>query len=133
VLGGLPDAWRGPQRPAAEVEVPDVEATVAQIDPAALVPAADRANADAYADAQEVARGLARQMAAAEREGRSTVTLQLGPSYGSARDLGAVVAALRQIALGVRDALPGGAPGVRTIIVMFGDRATRHIFLTGAR
>ncbi len=130
ILAGLPEAWRGPQtrQPATSELSPDVEAVIARIKPDAL---AEPGTAESGFDAQLVARGLARQIDRAHRNGDSNATLQLETTDTGVRPSEAVFHALDVIAREVRDALPHHAPGVRSVHVMFGGQVAWILPLGG--
>jgi hypothetical protein len=126
ILGGLSGAVRGrrPQPPVVEAQgYQEVEQVIQQISPDALVPAEARGGPSAsnFADdAREVARELSRLLDVAQQQRQNSVQLNLGPSYESVRNRGAITAEIGRIARLIRDALPHHATSVRTIIVRFG-------------
>lgn len=134
IAGGLGGALQKPARREPEARsYPAVEQVVNQIAPGALTPAGTAgAAAGNFADAQAVARDLARLLDIAQQQGRSEVTLHLSAGYSSVKDRGPIYSALQQIALMIRDALPHHASGVTHINVFIGDRLVTRIAL-GAR
>jgi hypothetical protein len=130
VLRGLPGAIRGPQRQQpAEPEArnyPEVARAIQQIPANALVPPEARggANAGDYADAQEVARQIARLLDVAQQQGRDSIDLDLGPQYANLRDRGPIISEVGRIARLIRDALPHHAANVRTLNLRMGQHTS---------
>ncbi|WP_322780274.1 hypothetical protein, partial [Frankia sp. Cas4] len=122
--------WRGPptRRPDNSELPPDVEAVIARIKPDALT---EPGAGGSRFDAQLVARGLARQIDRAHRNGDSNATLQLEVTDTGVRPSEAVFHALGVIAQEVRDALPHRAPGVQSVHVMFGGQVAWILPLGG--
>lgn len=110
---------------------PALEAAIATIDRDVLVPAeaANSARAGSFADAQEVARGLARELDAAQAEGRETAELQMVADYSGVKDRERIIGEIARIARLVRDALPHKASRVTNLDVYFGGRLARRISL----
>jgi hypothetical protein len=132
IARGLPEAIRGSQaRPPVPAELSaEVLSAIRQVDRSLLTPPG--ASPGDYADAQEVAGALAREMDAAHRERRDSVVLRLGANYGTVRDPASIFDAIRRITRQMRAALPHHAPGVRTVNVMFGDRVVRWLPIDSA-
>ena len=134
ILSGLPGALASPRPRTSEPVTlsPEAQQAVEQIAarlPAdALTPAGEEAGN--YADAGEVARGLARQFAELDRQGADRAVLQLGPGYAVARDLEKIFRTIRAIAQQVNAAVPHRGPGVRALEIRSGDRYLRTLFLT---
>jgi hypothetical protein len=131
IAGGLGGALQKPPKREPEARsYPAVEQVVNQIAPGALTPAGTAgAAAGNFADAQAVARDLARLLDIAQQQGRSEVALRLSAGYGSIKDRGPIYTALQQIALMIRDALPHHASGVTHVNVFIGDRLVTRIAL----
>ena len=91
---------------------------------------ATEAVATSFADAREVARGLAQEMDRAHRSRQNSVELRLGDNYNQVTNRRSIFSELERIALLVRRRLPQQAAGVRTINVYFGDRLVRMINLS---
>jgi hypothetical protein len=132
IASGLPQALRGPKaRKPQPAELSDqVISAIGKVNSSALTPAG--ASAGEYADAQEVAGSLARELESAHQAGRDQVILHLGSNYSSVRDPAPIFAAIRQIAQQMRAALTHHAPGVRSVNVLFGDRLVRVLPLGAA-
>jgi hypothetical protein len=122
---GLPQAIhpRTPQPAAPEARnYPEVEAAIQRIPRDALVPAEARSGerAMSFADAQEFARDLARQLDVAQQRRQDTITMNLGKVYNQARDRQAMRAAVEDIIAQIRAALPHHASSVTNVDVYFG-------------
>ncbi|MGE5140537.1 MAG: hypothetical protein ACM3JD_13805, partial [Rudaea sp.] len=132
IARGLPEAWRGP---AAQSSAPaarsyaEVDRAISQISADSLVPAEARGRPEAgnYAEAQEVARGVARLLDVAQQQQHDSIVLNLPPNYNNVRDQAAILAEIGRIIRLVRDALPHHASSVRYASVVFGDRLVRVI------
>ena len=130
IIRGLPGSLREPQkqRPQPAALPPEVINVISKVSRDALTPRGS--NSGEYADAQEVAASLARDLDIAHRTGQDHVVLQLGANYSSVRDPGPIFTAIRQITEQMRAALPHHAPGVRSVNVVFGDRMVRVLPLS---
>jgi hypothetical protein len=135
IAGGLGGALQKPPKHEPEARsYPAVEQVVNQIAPGALTPAGTAgAAAGNFADAQAVARDLARLLDIAQQQGRSEVNLNLSVSYDKVKDRGPIYTALQQIAFMIRDALPHHAGGVTHINVFIGDRLVTRIALAARK
>jgi Domain of unknown function (DUF4157) len=102
----------------------EVERVTQQLAPETLVPAEARgtARADDFADAQLVARDLARRLDVAQQQGQESIELRLGDNYNRVRDRATIIAEIERIIQLVRDALPHHAAGVINVDVFFGNR-----------
>ena len=129
---GLPGAVKSPPSPTKAVEArsyPQVDAVIAKISKTMLVPAEAKgtANADNFADAQLVARDLARQLDIAYQQKNDSVTLQLGPNYNGVKDREDMIREAIKLVQIIRDALPHQALGVRFVDLYFGARLVQRI------
>ncbi|GJG89709.1 hypothetical protein tb265_48900 [Gemmatimonadetes bacterium T265] len=127
---GLPKALKGPGAAGpAERSYPAVDAAVNAVAPGALTPAevAGTPAADEYADAQVVARTLARDLDVAQQQRRGVVPLRFGANYLKAKDRDGVVAAVARVVALVRDALPHHASAVDAVDLYFGEFRVRRI------
>ncbi len=131
IVQGLPGALKGPRRQPSGPEArsyPEVERAIQQISANALVPAEARgADAGDYANAQEVAREVARQLDIAQQQQQEGIVLRLGANYNSVRNQDAILSELARIVRLIKDALPHHASSVRYVNVFFGDRNVRRI------
>ncbi len=120
-------------KPAKNVEVktyPAVETAIKGIATDALVPpGVAKENADSYADAQAVARELARLLDSAHDQKSADITIALGQNYNAVKDPSPVYKKLKEIALLIKAALPHHAPGVSRMNVAFGGRVVQYISL----
>lgn len=134
ILKGLPGAWKGPPPKSAQTpsprEVPALDTALAGISTDALIPAIARGTpaAGEYADAQEVARGLARSLDVAHQKHAPSVDLRLGANYDKVKDPAAILAEVQRVIGMVKGALPHHAPGI-SVQVFFGDRLVRTFTL----
>jgi hypothetical protein len=132
----LPGALDKPKSPAATETKSDpaVERAIATVAPTALTPAATKGTpaAGEYADAQLVARDLARQLDEAHQRKSDTVSLRLGANYQGVKDRDAIVREVAKLVRLVRDALPHHAAGVAAVNLYFGDRMVQRIPLADA-
>jgi hypothetical protein len=126
---GLPQAIQGPKaRPTMPVELPsEVLSAVGRVDRNLLTPRG--ANPNQYADAQEVAISLARELDSAQRSGRNQIVLNLGATYNNVQDPAPIYAGIRQIAQQMRATLPHHATAVRSVSVVFGNRLAQVLSL----
>ncbi len=127
---GLPKALAGPAAsgPAAR-SYPAVDAAVAGVPAGSLTPAevAGTPAADSYADAQEVAGALARDLDVAQQSRRATISLRLGANYLKAKDRDVIIAEVERIIALVRAALPHHASAVDAVDLYFGQLRVRRV------
>jgi hypothetical protein len=134
ILHGLPGAWKGPPPKSAQTpaprDVPALDKALESISTDALVPADLRGTTGAgeYADAQEVARALARSLDVAHQQHAPSVDLRLGANYERVKDPAAVLAEVQRVIGLVKGALPHHAPGI-VVKVFFGDKLVRTFTL----
>ena len=134
ILKGLPGAWKGPPPKSAQTpqprEVPALDKALETISTDALIPANVRGTAAAgdYADAQEVARGLARSLDVAHQKQAPSVDLRLGDNYEKVKDPAAILSEVQRIIGVVKAALPHHAPGI-AVQVFFGNKLVRSFTL----
>jgi hypothetical protein len=131
----LPRALKTPATPKPEGKTyAEVEAAIAKISASELTPAAARgtAKADEFADAQLVARDLARQLDDAQQRRGENVTLRLGANYAGVKDRAEIIKAIVRIVRLIRDALPHHAGAVSSVDVYFGDNLVQRIPLGGS-
>jgi len=136
IVKGLPGAWKEPEKPKPTPDpraLGGVESVIRTISPDALTPADKRKGKAAmeYADAQMVARDLARMLNEARRQGRSSVDFELGANYASVPDRAAILAELTRIVALVRSKLPPGAAGIG-VRILFGGKFVKEIALARA-
>jgi hypothetical protein len=125
---GATRAGAAAQQPRA---YPSVETAVATIARDELTPAEAKGTATAanFADAQEVARGLARDLDMAQQKGEDSIALRLGNDYNRVKDRLDIAARVARIAILIRDALPHGASRVTKIELYYGNQIVRVISL----
>ena len=134
ILHGLPGAWKGPPAKSAQVPqaraVPALDKALETVATDALVPTTARGTdaAGEYADAQEVARGLASSLDVAHQRQMPSVDIRLGANYEKVKDPAAILAAVERIIGVVKGALPHHAPGI-VVKVYFGDKLVRTFTL----
>jgi hypothetical protein len=131
----LPDALKTPAAPKAEGKTyPEVEAAIAKISTTELIPAAVKGTAkgNEFADAQVMARDLARQLDEAQQRRAESVALRLGANYDTVKDRAEIIQAIVRIVMLIRDALPHHAAAVRSVDLYFGEKVVRRIPLGGS-
>lgn len=134
ILHGLPGAWKGPPPKSAQVPqarpVPALDKALESVATDALVPSTVRGTdaAGEYADAQEVARGLAASLDVAHQRNMPSVDILLGANYEKVKDPAAILAAVERIVGIVKGALPHHAPGI-VVKVYFGNKLVRTFTL----
>jgi hypothetical protein len=108
-----------------------VETVVATIARDELIPAEakGKAAADNYADAQEVARGLASDLDIAQQQNQDSIALRLGADYNRVKDRLNIATRVARIAILIRNALPHGASKVSTLELYYGNKLIRRISL----
>lgn len=127
VFGARQEILRGPRTPRPTLPeartYPQVEQAIQQITPDALIPAEVRGTprTDSFADAQEVARDLARRLDVAQQQGQDTIHLRLGDNYNQVRDRRGMIDAIERIIQLIRDALTHHASNVKYVDVYFGE------------
>lgn len=122
---GLKPAMKAPATKAAPPEAesyPAVEAAIAKIPRNALVPAEAKGKGsdDDWADAQEFARDLAKQLDVAQKSNQDEISLNLGDNYAAVKDRQGVRQAVEAIIAKIRQALPHHAANVKYIDVRTG-------------
>lgn len=127
IVKGLPEAWRGPGTKTTTPEAhiyPEVESAIEGLSPDSLIPAEARGTKAAgnFADAQELARDLARRLDVAQQQGQESVQIRLDHNYNGVRDRSAMIAEVNRIIQLIRDALPHHAAKVKFVDVFFGEK-----------
>lgn len=118
-----------PPRAARARTYASVEKVIATLDEDALVPAGAKGTPAAgdYADARELARSIAGDLDIAQQRRDNAVAVRLGPSYAGVKDKARLAAAVAEIVVKVRNALPHRASEVATVEIYFGDRIVRQV------
>jgi hypothetical protein len=106
--------------PSAEAQsYPEVEAAIAKIPKNIMVPKG-KADDGSWADAQDFARDLARQLDIAQKANQDTITMPLGDNYSGIQDRDAMRDAVESIIAQIRKALPHHAAAVKHVDVRTG-------------
>lgn len=131
---GLPGAVKSPPSPTKTVEArsyQQVNAVIDKISKTMLVPAEAKgtSNAGNFADAQEVAKDLARRLDIAYQQKDDSITLQLSADYNGVKDRVEMIREVIKLVHLIRDALPHQASGVSKVDVYFGNRLVQRILL----
>jgi len=107
-----------PQPPLAS-EAASVDKIIQGLDDNSLIPAAAKGKADAdnYASARDLARGVANRLAAADKKKQYTVEVTIPMTYRHVEDLADIFDKISDIVKRIAAALPGGAANVGEVII----------------
>ena len=133
IAKGLPKAWKGEKRDAQPRSYPAVDAEVAKISPASLIPRAVRGtkDADAYANAQYLASSLASDLDVAQQKKQFSVRIDIGANYRTVDDSAELIDEVERIVRLIVKALPHHASQVGQVEIYIGALRVRVVSLGG--
>jgi hypothetical protein len=123
IPAGIPQAPDAPKpdvpKPATPAEATSVDQIIQGLDDGYLLPAsAKAADIDTYGNAKEIARTIANQMGATDKQkSPTTVTITLSASYRKAEGLADVFDKVADLVNKIAKVMPGGAAKVADVII----------------
>ncbi|HSU95149.1 MAG TPA: DUF4157 domain-containing protein [Gemmatimonadaceae bacterium] len=135
IAKGLPKAWKGEKRDVQPRSYPAVDAEVAKLSPASLIPRAARGtkDADAYANAQYLASSLANDLDVAQQKKQFSVRIDIGANYRTVDDSAELIDEVERIVRLIVKALPHHASQVGQVEIYIGSLRVRVVSLGGGQ